>query len=234
MSAGFASLLGNDKYNNSMVGWGGHTEEGKSRYQDAAVLFKKIMVYHDLSDFATQILFYQKDEWENVGTKKDIDAIVKTKKLFGEMYCFTLSNKFTNNINSIIFNFVDNLDVTIRLLDSNLMSERYILEHSVNYISGEKVTFENRNKTTEAQFIIKLEQDVFVEEDVTKHCSVYPTSQYSSYSECDRQSGLAELAKGSGPGFMPLWAAKNISQATVQPKFYVPRVTESEKCISNK
>ena len=95
------------------------------------------------------------------------------------------------------------LNIQVCLEDKNLVAQRIILKHEVNY-RGNKIDtscVQNNTKTTSTQFIVELQQDQFVEADLTKNCAVYPTEQFQTYSDCDTQSALGQF----GSDLVPFW-----------------------------
>ena len=116
----------------------------------------------------------------------------------------------------IYFNPIMSLNIQLRLEDKNLLAQRIILKHEVNY-RGNKIntSFEqNTTKTTSTQFIVELQQEQFVEADLTKNCAVYPTEQFQTYSDCDTHSVLGQF----DPDLVPFWTTANTSRVTTTPK----------------
>ena len=74
-------------------------------------------------------------------------------------------------------------------------------------------------------FIIEPRQEVFVEEDSTKDCAVYPTAEYRSYQDCDTAFVLQQLVP-----IVPIWGAENLRNVTAVTKtnitYYVRRIVE--------
>ena len=56
---------------------------------------------------------------------------------------------------------------------------------------------------------LDLRQDVFVEKDPTKNCTVYPNSEYDSYDKCDQAYVQAIF-----PGIVPIWNTDTVSKTT--------------------
>jgi hypothetical protein len=57
---------------------------------------------------------------------------------------------------------------------------------------------------------LALWQNVYLEEDKTKNCQVYPNDEFLSYSACDDHFLQSSLP----PGLIPLWLKDNMDQVT--------------------
>ena len=67
-------------------------------------------------------------------------------------------------------------------------------------------------------YIVKIKENVFVEEDPSQTCRNYPTSEFSSYTECDDlyvRKRLDQIAPGLN--LTPVWMADDLDLVTTQP-----------------
>ena len=74
-------------------------------------------------------------------------------------------------------------------------------------------------------YIVKIKENVFVEEDPSQTCRNYPTSEFSSYTECDDlyvRKRLHQIAPGLN--LTPVWMADDLDLVTTQPLTIKERV----------
>ena len=58
--------------------------------------------------------------------------------------------------------------------------------------------------------MIKLKENIFVEEDTSKNCVNYPHGKYESYNACDEDF----LRNAIPPGLVPIWSANYMENVT--------------------
>ena len=107
-------------------------------------------------------------------------------------------------------------EIEVQLEDKNLATRRQIMFNNMNN-QGPMMTYQNSSSRVLNLYTVKLFEEVFMKEDLTKNCTEYPNDQYDSYNDCDLHFGLTRLAQEVGPGFLPLWASTNVSSVTVGP-----------------
>jgi hypothetical protein len=208
------------------VGWAGYAEGGGQAFQDSAALLEQVKLYQNVSDVLGGLMLLKNGLWEHIDNREKINDLVKNEKHYLNYYCYNFKPDLLDKTAAVEFLFNPNvtLDVEILIWDTNLQTERTIPDHKTNY-QGDRVktSYERHaNKTKSFDFIIEMRQEVFVEEDETKNCSVYPTGEHASYGECDRRYILAQLATLFGPSFVPLWAADNATLVTAAAQFPGP------------
>ena len=122
----------------------------------------------------------------------------------------------------IFFNKTMMKDSTVefKLQGHTLGSRREIQEHRF-YSSGDALKVDKYSS-----YIVRINKDVFVEEDPSKTCRNYPNANYASYKDCDDQfmrDKLEEVAPGLD--LTPPWLADdNLDNVTSQPVFYSPQM----------
>ena len=60
--------------------------------------------------------------------------------------------------------------------------------------------------------LVQLNQNIYQEEDETKHCVNYPNSNYKSYGDCDDSFSWRFVPKG----IHPIWLEDDLEKVTVQ------------------
>ena len=64
------------------------------------------------------------------------------------------------------------------------------------------------------QYALRIKQNVFLEEDKTKNCRVYPNDEFGTYSECDQ--AMVRYAREEMPDIMPFWLSDHLDNVTTQ------------------
>ena len=227
--AGYDSYIdyqyGQSKYNKSLYGWGGHTQDGGTKYQDAGDLLHQLTLFPNLSDIVTSVNFIGYNDWDEITEIHKINSLVETSRYYFSQFCFLLKpkTKFVPGMSVYLHNNLAIDEAEIVLIDINLFSGRTILQHTLNNEGTKvKITYKNNCQTCYGQrFGIQIHQEVFDEEDLTKNCTIYPTAEYQSYNECDQKKGLAMLENMYGTGFTPIWAVENASEVSAKSSFVV-------------
>ena len=70
-------------------------------------------------------------------------------------------------------------------------------------------------KNVQRDYVIKLKENIFVEEDLSKNCVNYPHGKYESYKACDD----AFLISALPPGLVPIWSVDTMENVTT--KLYI-------------
>ena len=90
---------------------------------------------------------------------------------------------------------------------TQLASYRDFFDHSF-YTVGDAVT---GKPGYFKKYGFAINENIFVENDPTKHCKVYPTAQFENFGDCDNQYML-ELCKKAG--VTPIWLSDDFSNVS--------------------
>ena len=63
------------------------------------------------------------------------------------------------------------------------------------------------------KYVLKISQNIFVEEDESKNCRNYPNEDFDSYANCD-DNYMQSLCDEAG--LLPIWLTDDLNKATVQ------------------
>ena len=74
-------------------------------------------------------------------------------------------------------------------------------------------------QSLQIDFVIKLKENIFVEEDTSKNCANYPHGKYESYNACDEDF----LRIAIPPGLVPIWSANSMENVTTH--LFVENIT---------
>ena len=61
--------------------------------------------------------------------------------------------------------------------------------------------------------MVDISQSVFVEDDPSKECRVYPNKEHRSYRECDDQF-MKDLVSTFDPPITPVWLTDDVNKVT--------------------
>jgi hypothetical protein len=93
--------------------------------------------------------------------------------------------------------------------------DRILKDHRL-YSSGDRIKLERMVDRMVAQnYVVKIKENIFVEEDPTKKCKNYPNSEYSSYRDCDHH-WMKSTIEREAPGLVPVWLGDNLELVTKQ------------------
>ena len=121
----------------------------------------------------------------------------------------------------IFFNetMLKDASVELKLEGQTLASRREIQEHRF-YSSGDALKVENFSS-----YILRINTDVFVEEDPSKTCRNYPNDNFASFKDCDdhfMRDKVEEVAPGLD--LTPPWLVDDLDNVTSQPVIYSPKI----------
>ena len=178
----------------------------------SGVVYEYVKLVGKLSDFVDSIWMKNVNaDWKNI---TDVDSFATSSNVFYGSYCFTLKNDFANGILGLNFIFKPITEVKSVVLffkDTLRLVDRAIPEHELAYVGGRKMEIV-LNGGGLTLFNIEISQNINIEGNPNQNCKNYPHSGYTSYGECDQAYVLKKLSAIFGTEFVPLWAAKNISE----------------------
>ena len=214
-------LLGRSKYNNSLIGWGGHNDNGKGNANaEEVIIAAKINVTQGLLSRVSFTTVSGKRSG-NLLDRVHLDIINQ----ISECYILNLSNideeekrgiKFLNIWMSREVMVKNNLTVELKLQGQNLVAARDIVEHAF-FSPGGPIKIDYRALKL-VKYIARLKKSVFVEEDPSKRCRNYPNSDFASYRECDLKY-LRDNVNQFGLDLTPPWLSDDLKKVSVKPLY---------------
>ena len=213
--------LGMSDFNRTLIGWGGHTKEGKQLYSSVSDLVWKMSTWKQLSEVVKSIWIVREESIEMKSDQDQINSAVESARIFLSEFCFTLRQNFFLGAETLVVYLQTNLtfqEIEIKLNDISLYSGRRILAHSMNH-KGDRMFIKSSEQNLVKTYYVDISQEVYAEEDSTKNCVNYPTNEFETYHNCDSKTALTKLATEISPDFYPLWAATstNFSSVTLVP-----------------
>ena len=163
----------------------------------------------NITDFVNGIAVqHQNGTWEEY---TNLNSLVVSSGPFYAAYCFTIKLEMSSEF-FITFKPSNEISkVHIVFKDTEKLLGRGVSEQDLAYIGGRDIEI-LRNATVMKMFDIEISQNVYVEEDKTKNCRNYPTSEYETYDACDKAFCLDKMEEIFKTKFVPIWAATNMSQ----------------------
>ena len=64
------------------------------------------------------------------------------------------------------------------------------------------------------EYTVKISKNMFVPEDLTKNCAVYPNTVFESYRDCDEEFMRNFVSTFDPPDLVPVWLAESLENVT--------------------
>ena len=227
-------ILGRSIYNRyGIIGWGGNTKGGKAKTSAKEVFDEaKTKLKNDHFD-RISLTTHAGDKSGNLLKDLSLENINLVSP------CYNLN---LNNITRLVKNGIrwvniflhgdkiakNNWTIEVKLQEQSLVTAREIVEHRF-YSKGDAMKLDFGSLKL-LKYIVKLKEDIFVEEDPRNDCRNYPNSDFASYKECDSKY-LTNRVKDLGKGLdlMPPWIVDDFESILVRPVF-VPNKTLGLNC----
>ena len=204
-------FAGQSKHDSTKFGWAGHTKNGTVLSNVSDIQKRIFQDYHSMivSSNAYVYTINQTIDYGRSVPKQDFQL----RRPNYPDNCLTLDlAKFVKQGEkffklSIVFNrsgFANSIDIYIE--------DRLMIVNRPNYYSFNlPLHMEELNKNWTKRFLVSIKQNIFLEKEFSK-CENYPTSEFTSYEDCDNQqleNGLKQEV------VFPAWATpKDLSRAT--------------------
>ena len=105
-------------------------------------LEEKLSMWKEFSDIVHYFIILRESSMERLTSKKEINSLVDSARVFYTEYCFSLKPNSLSNAESITIVMQPNLtfqEIQIKLSDINLYSGRHIVAHSLNH-KGDRIS----------------------------------------------------------------------------------------------
>ena len=154
-------ISGSNKFNQSMISWGGYNEKGEAIAT------------------AKEVIEFARPEWN------DYLPIIR----YGNHTTSSAVKLKLNKVNWLdechFVNFSDDDQMSIagRKILSISFNRTWQIQSHQFYSTGDSITLGKGYSS----YIVKVKKQVFVEEDPRKACRNYPNPEFESYADCDDQ-----------------------------------------------
>ena len=147
-------------------------------------MFDKSLKVKKLSEVLSLLAELKGGNYTNI---LDVDKLVSKLKVRADnSVCFVLGHHSLAQMSFFKFNLCNSSckstrTVELVLVDPNIFTWRTINIHKLS-MQGDRLLIDENYRS----YNLDLRQDVFVEKDPTKNCTVYPNSEHKSYVKCDQ------------------------------------------------
>ena len=189
----------------------GHTPNGGVR-GSAEEVFNRVKYQRNNTQFFRSI-----NIWSENGSDIQIDTANLEMDISRPYYPENVLNIHLNNLKDlqktkVIAIGFENLSkhgvkkVEFRLLDRNLVTSRPLACFGQFYgdLIGIDSKPESGNSSYEYHYNVVMEQNKFLEEDLSKNCVDYPTEEFEDYQSCDDELQRIYI-ETHYPSYMPYW-----------------------------
>ena len=201
---------GISRFNSSLVGWAGHTEDFGVKGSVEEVHEK--VRSHKVEDVIQEIVIdFNRDDRLYLPLKQ-----TNLPRVNYPHNCYTLDLSSVPGIQNksiktlgFLFKSKNVEKVQMSLHGNTLATNREIFDNSF-HAKGDLIIVTPGRKH---KYGVEISKNEYLEEDKSKRCRKYPNSEYASYMACDDQfvRDICEKEK-----LAPIWLLDDISQATVQ------------------
>ena len=123
-------------------------------------------------------------------------------------------NEYTPKELQIFFGSVENVGITLNLIEKNKVATRTLLNNYLLY-TGPIIEISNLSNDNgrQIELIVQLSQDIKNERDEDAKCRNYPHKNYLTYNDCDQEYVQNIIQKKFG--ITPFWATQDLDNVTI-------------------
>ena len=210
---------GRSKFNKSIFGWAGHTNDSGT-YGTINDVYQKVSSYTP-KDVITKIYV----DFES-GKRFFLNhSHVQLERVNFPLNCFNLNitkhpEVRNRQIQAISFRFNGQKNITsVQIIPQgkHLISYRDFYHYSL-YSTGDALI---SDPGFLKKYVIEIGENVYVEKDPSKHCREYPNEKYQSFGDCDNEYVKSVCKKHN---IFPIWMTDDFGNVTIQ-RFLSDEVT---------
>ena len=215
----FNYFLGRSRFNNKTIGWAGHSASNKNSLGSVQDILQKVKdkgqqnilkriyvwtIDEDTVDISLDYLNSGRVIYPYNCLHLDLSQVQEMEgKKIEDLY-IELSNPEN----------VGQYSVEVRLKGRSLVCNRDIKDHHF-YSSGDNIKFEFQKEGASIEYAVEINQRAFVEEDPSKSCKNYPTTEHETYEKCDDDYTRKEIEEES-PGLVPIWMTNDLEAVSTK------------------
>ena len=201
-------FAGLSRFNASIYDWAGHTRT--SEVQDSVIgVYNKVKNPTTAQGLLTEFrVGWGPGDWSIFSSDQ---LYMKRPNYPHNCYTLDISNITRGRlIQTLYFFFKRSNNETVQVLAQGrgLETHREVYDNML-LASGDAM---EARPGKLAKYVLKIDQNVFVEEDTSKNCRNYPNEDFKSYAACDDHFMKTLCDKA---GLHPIWLKDNISEVTV-------------------
>ena len=200
---------GQSKYDENKIGWNGHTENGSTLgsveeiLSSASLDWKNIVLSLRIITNDVEHILWPKDfKWSR--------ADFRGCKMINLNHHFDMSQIVPTTIK---FEFAqqENRFVSVKMQDVKKSTPRALNSNHFDYI-GPHIQISDLLSPFFMTYVMKISSFVDSEMDLGKKCVNYPTKEFESYQDCDKDFVHREIQRTYD--IMPYWASKSDAEVT--------------------
>ena len=204
-------FLGQSRFNESTYGWAGHTNSSENLGTVEEVLSK-------VSTRRLENLLEYVHVWTRTGEEIAIPLEnLKPSRVSYPRNCYSLDLSIVVEVRGksieelhLRFSDLEEHTIEIQFAGHGLHTNRFIKDHAF-LSTGKAINIDGTGRFEE--YLVKISQRIFVEEDPSQNCKNYPTPEFSSYGQCD-ETFLRNLLKVHHSHLKPIWLTDDLSEVT--------------------
>jgi hypothetical protein len=207
-------FTGTSWYNDSVVGWAGHTRAGGVQGSVEEVLTR--VRTHSLESLGEIIYGIEINDKYSVNMTANMH--LRSINFPDNCYLLDLYNNgyvAQNEIVDLVFYFytVENYSVEIQTQGRSMASKRNLKDETF-FSSGEPIRLASLAGTVKS-YAVKIKENNYVEEDKSKECRNYPNPDFATYDDCD-DNYMKNRVNTLDPNLVPIWLADDLANVTTQ------------------
>lgn len=205
-------FAGISRYNSSLIGWAGHTSDGKV-FSNASDIQNRIIT--EAQEYLSKIFISTMDQSAFYVDPRNLSIY---HRLTYPQNCQILDisevirGKHVNFF-ALYFAPKDKYNVEVYLEDKESIFDRTTPD-SKKSMTGDKIKIDLGENSNYKAYSVEIRQNVYVEEDDSKGCRKYPNEQFETFNDCDMDSMQRYLIKNYPPGFQPVFMVEDQTLAT--------------------
>ena len=211
----YSYFAGQSRFNNTLFGWAGHTEDSGTLGTVEDILAQ--VSDNEIENIFDRIFVWTKDE-DDIGDDFDITfEHLKASMVNYPNNCRSLALSSIPELESkriqqlgLQVGDLENYTIEIHFHGDTLDCRRNIKELISFQSTGDAIKL--MHKDLRRSYIVDISQRVFVEEDPTNTCRNYPNEEYLSYQECDDHFVRNQLPAG----LVPVWMTEDFADVSTQ------------------
>ena len=202
-------FTGRSRFNSSIYGWGGHTDDAGMVGSVEEVLDK--VRNHKVDDIVKFIQF----DFTSIDNEKSVNVSAHLTKVNYPQNCYSVNLTQISKASpaegvkmlKMAFKTEKTKSVSINLQCRTLTSNRELYDNAF-YTKGDPIYVEPGKFR---KYAVEISKNVYLEEDKSKNCRDYPNQDFASYMDCDEQH-MKNICKSMN--LAPIWLYDDLNEVT--------------------
>ena len=204
-------IAGISRFNYSLIGWGGHTNQSNAGMSSAKEVLEAVRT-NGIDSLSSITLVTSKGFF--IFNSSDLN--LRRQNMLSDCHIWNMrkvENITGRGVKWIGIKFNDivarhNFSVGVHLQGHTLASRRNIIKHNFHH-SGDQIN------EFSSHYVVEIKNRIFSQEDPSNSCQNYPNNDFATYKECDAKftkDTFTEIV--GGLNVTPPWITDNIDSVT--------------------